>query len=615
MTAVIFNNCNVFDGVGNELLEGHEVAVEGNRIRELADRPIQLANADRIDLGGRTLLPGLIDAHIHVYAIHLDYALTEAMPLTLMSVKALPRLKGMLDRGFTTVRDTAGADFGIKQAVADGLVPGPRLFISGAGITQTGGHGDQRRATDSTDPCPCASALHFTCRIADGVDALRHAVRDELRKGADQIKVMASGGVGSPADPIEGRQFSAEELRAAVDEARAWNTYVCAHSYTAHSTVHALEAGVRSIEHANLIDQEAADLAAERDAFIVPTLVCYGETAKHGDALGVSPVVMEKLHYVNDAGVRMLEYCRRAGVKIGYGTDLVGELHDATQPAVMVATGLCAALVAAAILATWIAPTNPYDLRTLNLLDSLLPPAWVEGGDRRFLLGTDSQGGGILSLIMFGARISLIVGCLAVCVSVFLGMLLGLTAGYIGGRVDAVIMRIADIQFTFPSLLMALLIGGISQSVMSERMRASFAVPVVILALGISHWPHFGRLVRGATLVEKNKDYVAAARLVGRSKLGIMLRHVLPNVLNPVLALATLDIAFAIMGEATLSFLGFGVPPTEPSLGTLIRNGYAYLFSGEWWIVIFPSMTLVILVFAINIIGDWLRDALNPKLR
>ena len=329
MTVAVLHNCNVFDGVHDDLLENHEVAVEGNRIREIADRPIKLTDAERVDLGGRTLMPGLIDAHIHVYAIHLDYSLTEGMPLTLMSVKALPRLKGMLDRGFTTVRDTAGADFGIKQAVADGLVPGPRLFISGAAITQTGGHGDQRRATDSADPCLCASALHFTSRIADGADAVRHAVRDELRKGADQIKVMASGGVGSPADPIEGRQFSAEELRAAVDEAGAWNTYVCAHSYTARSTVHALEAGVRSIEHANLIDQAAADLAAKMDAFIVPTLVCYGETAKHGDELGVSAVVMEKLHYVNDAGARMLEYCRRAGVKMGYGTDLVGELHGA----------------------------------------------------------------------------------------------------------------------------------------------------------------------------------------------------------------------------------------------------------------------------------------------
>lgn len=284
-------------------------------------------------------------------------------------------------------------------------------------------------------------------------------------------------------------------------------------------------------------------------------------------------------------------------------------------PLVVAASLLCLLIVVVAVFAPWLAPNDPYDLKSLNLLDSLLPPIWVEGGDPRFLLGTDIQGGGILSLIMHGVRVSLTVGVLAVSISVSVGITLGLVSGYVGGKIDAVIMRIADIQLTFPSLLMALLIGGITDSVMPDQLRAQFAIPVVILALGISHWPHFARLVRGATIVEKKKDYIAAARLIGRSPLGIMFRQVLPNVLNPVLVLATLDIAFAVMGEATLSFLGFGVPPTEPSLGTLIRNGYAFLFSGEWWIVIFPSLTLVILVVVVNIIGDWLRDALNPKLR
>lgn len=284
-------------------------------------------------------------------------------------------------------------------------------------------------------------------------------------------------------------------------------------------------------------------------------------------------------------------------------------------PLVIAASLLCLLIVVVAVFAPWLAPTDPYDLKTLNLLDSLLPPIWVEGSDPRFLLGTDIQGGGILSLIMHGVRVSLTVGVLAVSISVSLGITLGLVSGYVGGRIDAVIMRVADIQLTFPSLLMALLIGGITDSVMPDQLRAQFAIPVVIFALGISHWPHFARLVRGATIVEKKKDYIAAARLIGRSPFAIMFRQVLPNVLNPVLVLATLDIAFAVMGEATLSFLGFGVPPTEPSLGTLIRNGYAYLFSGEWWIVIFPSLILVILVVVVNIIGDWLRDALNPKLR
>ncbi len=296
-----------------------------------------------------------------------------------------------------------------------------------------------------------------------------------------------------------------------------------------------------------------------------------------------------------------------------YDSDICYSFRHA--PLVVAAALLFLLMIFAAVFAPWLAPTNPYDLKTLNLLDSLLPPIWVEGSDPRFLLGTDSQGGGILSLIMYGARVSLTVGALAVSVSVSLGITLGLVSGYIGGKIDAVIMRIADIQLTFPSLLMALLIGGITGSVLPDRLQAQFAIPVVILALGVSHWPHFARLVRGGTIVEKEKDYIAAARLIGRSPFAIMFRQVLPNVLNPVLVLATLDVAFAVMGEATLSFLGFGVPPTQPSLGTLIRNGYAFLFSGEWWIVIFPSLTLVILVVAVNIIGDWLRDALNPKLR
>lgn len=326
---IVFRNCDVIDGVGTEPLAGHEVLVEDNRIREVSDRPIKVADATVIDAGGRTLMPGLIDAHVHVFAIHLNQAITEGMPLTEMTAKSVPRIKAMLDRGFTTVRDTAGADHGIRTAIAAGVIPGPRLFISGQAISQTGGHGDQRRRTDDADPCPCANALHFICRIADGADAVRHAVRDEMRKGADQIKVMASGGVGSPNDPIDNRQFSPEEMRAAVDEAAAWNTYVCAHSYTARSTIHAVECGVRSIEHGNLIDQEAADLMAARGAFMVPTLVCYDETAEHGQALGVTPVIMAKLATVREGGIRMLEYCKRAGVKMGYGTDLMGELHPA----------------------------------------------------------------------------------------------------------------------------------------------------------------------------------------------------------------------------------------------------------------------------------------------
>ncbi len=272
-------------------------------------------------------------------------------------------------------------------------------------------------------------------------------------------------------------------------------------------------------------------------------------------------------------------------------------------------------LIIGALLAPWLTQTNPYDLASLDLLDSHLPPAFLEGGDPRFLLGTDSQGADVASLILYGLRSSLLVGVLAVSISVGLGTIAGLVSGYVGGMAEGIIMRIADIQFTFPAMLVALLIGGISQSLLSNEARAALAMPIVILALGISHWPHFARLVRGAVLVERQKDYVAAAKLVGRGPIFIMARQLLPNVLNPIFVLATLDIAFAIMSEATLSFLGFGMPATQPSLGTLIKIGYGYLFSGEWWVAIFPGLTLMILLVAINIFGDWVRDMLDPRLR
>jgi imidazolonepropionase-like amidohydrolase len=329
MTMILFRNAAIVDGELPEPRGGCDVLIEGERIREVSDRPIVSAGATTIDLKGRTLMPGLIDAHFHAFAIYLNMWRAEEVPLTLMTAMALERLKGALDRGFTTVRDTAGGDWGIKQAVARGIVTGPRMFISGKGISQTGGHGDMRLRTDDAAPCPCHNAHQFICRIADGNAEVRRAVRDELRKGADQIKIMASGGVGSPNDPIDNRQFSAAEIQEAVDEAEAWNTYVLAHAYTAHAITHAVSNGVRSIEHGNLIDEPAAKLMVERDAFMVPTLVCYQETAEHGDRLGLMQVVMEKLAYVNKAGIQMLETCRRVGVRMGFGTDLMGELHTA----------------------------------------------------------------------------------------------------------------------------------------------------------------------------------------------------------------------------------------------------------------------------------------------
>lgn len=331
MTVTIFKNCSIFDGLEDELQPGMHVAIENEQIKEVSGKPIKLSKANVLDIKERTLMPGLIDAHVHVYSAFLNYGLTADMPHTLMAVHATQRLKEMLGRGFTTVRDVAGGDFGIKQAVEQGLTPGPRLFIAGKAISMTGGHGDHRKLTDSV-PCACSggnNALDIMTRIADGVTEMRRSARDELRKGADHIKILVSGGVGSPYDPLEGRQFSEEEVKAAVDEAAAWDKYVCAHSYTSRSTQLAVKCGVRTIEHGNLIDEATAKLMAENGTFMVPTLVCYGESARRGPELGLSPVVLEKLHMVNEAGINMLDICRKAGVQMGFGTDLMGELNDA----------------------------------------------------------------------------------------------------------------------------------------------------------------------------------------------------------------------------------------------------------------------------------------------
>jgi len=277
-----------------------------------------------------------------------------------------------------------------------------------------------------------------------------------------------------------------------------------------------------------------------------------------------------------------------------------------------VVLGIC---LAAALFAPWVAPHNPFDLRTLNLSDALTPPAWSEGGRREYVLGTDDQGRDVLSAIMFGARVSLVVGLASVVLAVVMGVGLGLLAGYVGGKVDAFIMRIADVQLSFPAILIALLIDGVARAVLPRESHSDVALMVLILAIGAANWVQYARTVRGSTMVEKNKEYVQAARVIGVSPAGIMRRHLLPNVLGPVLVLATINIATAVITEATLSFLGVGVPPTQPSLGTLIRVGNDFLFSGEWWITIFPGAALVAMVLSINLLGDWLRDALNPKLR
>jgi peptide/nickel transport system permease protein len=261
------------------------------------------------------------------------------------------------------------------------------------------------------------------------------------------------------------------------------------------------------------------------------------------------------------------------------------------------------------------APIDPFDPASLNLLDSLTPPSWEDGGDPRFLLGTDDQGRDILSTIMFGARISLAVGFAGVILAAIIGITLGLIAGYAGGATDTLIMRIADIQLTFPVILIALLIDGTAHALLTNVNREQTAIPVLVVSIGLSFWVQYARTVRGSTMVEKRKEYVQAARLIGIRPSLIMLRHVLPNVMGPVLVIATINLALAVITEATLSFLGVGIPPTQPSLGTMIRIGQDFLFSGEWWITIFPGIALAVLVLAVNLLGDWLRDALNPRLR
>jgi peptide/nickel transport system permease protein len=285
------------------------------------------------------------------------------------------------------------------------------------------------------------------------------------------------------------------------------------------------------------------------------------------------------------------------------------------SPVTVVAALVTALCIAAALLSPWIAPQDPFDASALDLNDAFKPPAWQAGGERAYLLGTDNQGRDILSTIMHGARVSLGVGLASVFLAMLFGVSLGLLSGYFGGRIDAFIMRIADVQLSFPAILIALLIDGVARVALPSERHDAIAIPVLVLAIGFASWVQYARTVRGSTMVEKNREYVQAARVIGRRPLAIMLFHVLPNVAGPVLVIGTINIATAIITEATLSFLGVGMPPTQPSLGTLIRVGNEFLYSGEWWITVFPGAALVVLVLSVNLLGDWLRDALNPKLR
>lgn len=327
-TAVLFKNANLLDPLLGELQEGRDILVEAGVLKEISDRPIRANAAARvIDVKGKTVMPGLIDLHVHVIAIELNLAQQVRMPNVLVTLRSVPMLRGMLRRGFTTVRDAGGAGFAFKQAVEAGLVQGPRLFVSGRALSQTGGHGDMRTRSDylSNDPpCSCVR-VGALARVVDGVDAVRKAAREELQMGADQIKIMASGGVASPTDPVGAFGYCEDEIRAVVGEARARSTYVLAHAYTAEAIARAVRCGVRTIEHGNLVDAPTASLMAEAGAYAVPTLVTYDALASEGATYGLPPESVAKVADVREAGLRSLEIFKAAGVKMGFGSDLLGE--------------------------------------------------------------------------------------------------------------------------------------------------------------------------------------------------------------------------------------------------------------------------------------------------
>ena len=328
MSSYLFHGGRLLDPRQDALVDNAHVLVEDGHVKEVADRPIGAAGATRVDLRGRTLMPGLIDCHIHLMLREVNFHALDGVPLTLLAAKGSVTAREMLMRGFTSVRDTGGADYGMKAAIESGLFEGPRVFISGMPISQTGGHGDFRKRTQTGFECSCCSGLAHSARVADGVPEMLRAVRDELRKGADQIKIMVSGGVASQADPLESLQFRMDEIEAAVEEASRWGTYVCAHAYAAEAIRRAVTAGVRTIEHGNLIDEPTARLMAEKKAYLVPTLVAYDALKRRGPEYGLSEYSLQKNEIVLTAGLRSIEIARAAGVAIGFGSDLIGQLSN-----------------------------------------------------------------------------------------------------------------------------------------------------------------------------------------------------------------------------------------------------------------------------------------------
>jgi len=329
MSAYHFKNFEMLDPGAGELRGGHELVVEGGTIKEVSARPIKLADASVVYCGGRTVMPGLIDSHVHVVLSDVVLRNLESVPLTLMTARAADLMRRMLDRGFTSVRDTGGADWGLKEATDKGLLPGPRLFIAGRAIGPTGGHSDGRRRTDFGVRCQCCNALSFSMGIADGVSQIRRAVREQMRQGCDHVKIMMSGGVASPYDPLDSLQFSVGEVEAAVEEAHAFGRYVCAHAYTPEAIARAAAAGVRTIEHGNLIDDASAKLMAGKGMFLVANLVTYFEMKKRAAEYGMSSEMLAKNDLVIEGALKSLEVCKRHGIPVAYGTDLLGQLQVA----------------------------------------------------------------------------------------------------------------------------------------------------------------------------------------------------------------------------------------------------------------------------------------------
>jgi len=327
MTQLLFKNLELLDPRWDAPRGGYQVLVEGETIREVSAKPIKAPKASVVDCGGKILMPGLIDSHVHVFLSEVYLRRLEEIPLTLMTARSAVLVRGMIDRGFTTVRDTGGADWGIKIALETGLIPGPRLFIAGRAIGPTSGHSDARRRTDNGLGCKCCNAMTFCMEIADGADNVRKAAREQIRQGADQIKIMVSGGVASPYDPLDSKQYSIAEICAAVEEAEAFGKYTQAHAYTPEAIQRAVSNGVRTIEHGNLIDEKSAKLMAQKGAYMVANLIAYYAMKERAGEFGMTSEMLAKNELVIDGGLKSLEICKRAGVKVGFGSDLLGQLQ------------------------------------------------------------------------------------------------------------------------------------------------------------------------------------------------------------------------------------------------------------------------------------------------